>query len=60
MLNEFAVLKSSNGIDSGYDTAELTQVRTSLKRALTALKQQMRNHPDYEFNYDLVGTGEIQ
>jgi len=60
MLNEFAKLRTSKGIDSGYDTTELTQVRSSLKKALTALNEKMRSHPDYEFNYDLVGTDEIQ
>jgi hypothetical protein len=60
MLNEFSVLKRIKNIDSSYDTVELTQLRSSLKKALTALILQMRNHPDYTFNYDLVGTGEIQ
>ena len=60
MLNEFSVLKNVKNIDSGYDTAELTKLRSTLRKAITALTTQMRSHPDYKFNYELLGTGEIQ
>ncbi len=50
MLEQFNELKLQN-IDSGYDTKELTKVRSSIKSALTALNEQVRNHPDYVFEW---------
>ena len=50
MLQQFHELKLQN-IDSGYDTKELTKVRSSIKSALTALNAQVRNHPDYVFEW---------
>ena len=50
MLQQFHELKLQN-IDSGYDTKELSKVRSSIKSALTALNKQVRDHPDYIFEW---------
>ena len=60
MLDEFSILKRVHNIDSGYDTAELTKLRSTLKKTIEALRAQMRSHPDYEFKFELSGTEEIQ